>query len=120
MPHPFSASELVHIIWELKQGDMSSQKPLKMKENVYIAQAIETESHFLLNCELYTSQREELLNTVIIIIPDIIILANDEKFITLMSNQDPVVTNALANIFIYNCLNKQSNTVLMSNISQST
>ncbi len=52
-----------------------------------LTQAIETESHFLLNCDLHTSERQELLNTVIIIIPDIIILANDEKFITLMSNQ---------------------------------
>ncbi len=50
-----------------------------------------TESTFLLNNELETSEREELLNTVIIIIPDIIMLTNDEKFITLISNQDPIV-----------------------------
>ncbi len=68
-----------------------------------LTQAIETESHFLLNCDLYTSKREELLNTVIIIISDIIILANNENFITLMSKQDPVVSNALDK-YIYNCL----------------
>ncbi len=83
-----------------------------------LTQAIETESHFLLNCDLYTSEREELLNIVIIIISDIIILGNDETFIMFMSNQDPVVTNALGK-YIYNCLKKRSNTVLMSNISQS-
>ncbi len=78
---------------------------------------IETESHFLINCDLYRSEIEELLNTVTKIIPGIIILTNDDIFM-LISNQDPVVTNALGK-YIYNCLKKWSSTVLMSNVSQS-
>ncbi len=106
----------------MKQGDTPGQKTLKTKENVYncLTQAIETESHFLINSDLYTCEREELLNTVAKIIPHIIILRNDDIFFMLISNQDPVVTNALGK-YIYNCLKKtQSNTILMSNVSQST
>ncbi len=84
-----------------------------------LTQVIETESHFLFNCDLCTSERKELLNIVAKIIPDINILTNCEKYIMLMSNQDPVVTNTLGK-YIYNCLKKWSNTVLMSNVSQST
>ncbi len=78
-----------------------------------LTQAMETESLFLINCDLYTSEREEMFNTVARIIPDIIILTNDDIFVMLMSNQDPVVTNSLGK-YIYNCLKKRSNTVLMS------
>ncbi len=46
-------------------------------------QAIETESRVLINCDPYTSEREELSNIVATIIPDIIILTNDDIFLCL-------------------------------------
>jgi hypothetical protein len=72
-------------------------------------QAIETESHFLLDCDLYMQEREELLKNVTEIVPDINTLSNLDKFTQLMANKETLVTNALGK-YIFNCLKKRSNT----------
>ncbi len=53
----------------------------------YTTQAVENESHFTLNCNLYSHEREELFNIVCKYVPNFIQLTNEEKFVTLMSSK---------------------------------
>ena len=48
---------------------------------------VETEQHFILHCKTYLSIRQELLQGVLIVLPQFDFLSEREKFITLMSSE---------------------------------
>ena len=83
------------------------------------AQVVESECHFLLDCDLHRIERIDLLNTIHEHSLDLSRLTKNEKFIELMSNKEKPITNALGK-FIYNCLKKRSNTDILRFPSQST
>ena len=83
------------------------------------SQAIESESHFLLNCNLYNNERKELLEMITRYLPDFISTPNTQKFVMLMSAKEKSITDALGK-FIFNCLKKRNNTVLLNDSGQST
>ena len=56
---------------------------------------IETEKHFLLQCKLYTSIREELFRGVLLIFPTFSTLLENEKFFILMSHAECIPHTAL-------------------------
>ncbi len=61
-------------------------------------QAVENEAHFILDCNLYSQEWEELLNNVYKYIPNYRYFTKEEKFITLLSSKIRPITDALANI----------------------
>ena len=58
--------------------------------------SIEDETHFLLNCCKYTTERVELLQEIECKYPAFASLNNANKFIYLMSQEDPILTGSLA------------------------
>ena len=56
---------------------------------------IETEKHFLCECKLYTVIREKFLQDVLHTFPTFNTLSENEKFITLMSNQECIPHTAI-------------------------
>ena len=75
------------------------------------SQAVETESHFLLVCSLFIKERRELLEKINIYLPDLNYVTNEQKFATIMSAEEKIVTDALGK-FIYTCLNKRNTTII--------
>ena len=52
---------------------------------------IEDEVHFLLNCNLYNKERDNMLECVIQISPQIVHLSDKDKFCFLMSAEDKII-----------------------------
>ncbi len=72
------------------------------------SQAVETESHFLLECNLIIKERMDILETVNIYLPvNNNYATNEHKFVAIMSCDEKFITDALGK-FIYTCLNKRN------------
>ncbi len=71
------------------------------------SQAVETESHFLLECSLFIKERMDFLEKVNIYQPDTNDATNEQKFLAIISIDEKYVTDALGK-FIYTCLNKRN------------
>ncbi len=70
------------------------------------SQAVETELHFLLECNLFNKDRMDFLETVNIYLPvNNNYATNKHEFVAIMFCDEKFVTNALGK-FIYTCLNK--------------
>ncbi len=59
------------------------------------AQTVESESHFLLNCDLYRLESAELMRKLAKNIIDIFVLSDDDKFVRVLSNKEKPVTDAV-------------------------
>ena len=81
------------------------------------SQVIESESHFILGCDLYRGERDILMNTLVTNAPDLLTLSNDEQFLRIMTIKEKPATDALAK-FIFKCLKKRNNMIFIN--SQST
>ncbi len=73
------------------------------------SQAVETESHFLLECSLFIKERMEFLEKANIYLPDNNnnYATNEQKLVAIMSADEKSVTDTLGK-FIYTCLNKRN------------
>ncbi len=83
-------------------------------------QAVETESHFLLDCSLFIKERWEHLQNINNYLADFNYVPNEQKCVTIMSSEEKYVTETDAlGKFIYTCLNKSA-IIILENPSQST
>ena len=64
---------------------------LKIEKNLrfcpFCPTYIESEKHFMLQCKAYTPIRDILMNTVCNILPQFVFLSEDEKFVSLLSEE---------------------------------
>ncbi len=83
--------------------------PVNQRMCIYCTfQAVETESHFLVECSLFIKERMEFLEAVNIYLPvNNNYATNEHKFVDIMSCDEKFVTDALGK-FIYTCLNKRN------------
>jgi hypothetical protein len=75
---------------------------------------VETEEHFILTCPMYNAEREELIEKLDRHIPNLLNLANEEKFIVIMSHKEKAVTDALGK-YISQCMYKRNHNVVEVN-----
>ena len=71
------------------------------------SQSVEDESHFLLNCNLYSQERSELLDTIKLFVHNFDDLSELEQFSAIMCSSEPLVIKNLGK-FVYNGLKKRS------------
>ena len=75
------------------------------------SQSIEDELHFILECDLYTSERSKLLQICYDNIPGFIDVTKEDKFINIMSTNETAMVKQLGK-YLHDCFKKRTDIVI--------
>ena len=90
----------------IEKGRHTKPKTELNKRICYYCKCVEDEIHFLLNCPIYSDDREKLLQIVEIKNKDFDSLDNSAKFRLILENNDPHILKNLGK-FVYNSFEKR-------------
>ena len=95
---------------EIERGRHTSPKTPLNNRLCPKCKVLEDEKHFLINCSIYRSERQEMFNKIVTKYTTLVNLDEELLFVNLLCHNDPLVLNALGK-YVYRAFEKRNQSI---------